>query len=137
MAEDARPVLAAADKVAIGLSLLCCAHCLFVPLALAFAPALVSFGLADEGFHLWLVFAVIPISVIALSWGCRTHRSLSVIATGLLGLAILCTPLLLGHEVVGEWGERLLTVAGALLIAFSHLKNFRLCQSHDERACVN
>jgi hypothetical protein len=35
---------------------------------------------------------------------------------------------LLGHEILGEVSERVSTVAGSVIIAFAHMKNFSLCR---------
>jgi predicted permease len=125
-----------ADKTAIGLSLLCALHCLAVPVAVALAPSLIALGLQDEAFHMWLILAVFPLSVVALALGCRAHRNTSVLAIGIVGLTVLCSPLLLGHDMLGEWGERILTLLGSMLIATSHFRNFQLCQSHRAHDCV-
>ena len=121
------------DKAAIGLSLLCAVHCLALPLAIALLPSLAAVGLADEAFHTWIVLAVIPLSTFALTLGCKKHRQMGVLYTGLLGLSFLCLTPLLGHELLGEAGEKILTLAGAGLIAASHINNFKLCQKG--RAC--
>ena len=124
---------AAADKAAIGLSLLCALHCLALPLLLALLPSLASLGLADEAFHTWIIFAVIPTSAVALTLGCKRHGQMAVLLLGMAGLTLLCLPLVLGHESVGEAGEKILTLSGAGLIALGHIRNFQLCQR--EKSC--
>jgi hypothetical protein len=117
------------DRVAIALSGLCVVHCLVGPLLLALAPAmLISFGVSDVVFHRLLLLVVVPSSAVALGLGCRRHRDRSVIGLGLLGLSALGLAALVGHEVLGEVGERLLTLGGAVVIATAHLRNFRLCR---------
>ena len=126
-----------ADKTAIGLSALCSLHCLALPVLAAFLPSILALGLDDESFHLWMVLGVIPISALALTLGCRAHRNFVVLAIGLAGLVVLCMPLVLGHELLGEWGERSLTLLGAALISIRHIRNFKLSQSHRDCECVN
>lgn len=121
-------VLATADKTAIFLSVLCSLHCLVTPVALVMMPSLVGLGLEDEAFHLWMVVAVVPLSLFALTMGCRKHGNPSVLLLGLIGLAVLCSPFIIGHETLGEWGERGLTLLGATIIALSHFRNFALCR---------
>ncbi|EEB78821.1 MAG: MerC domain-containing protein [Halioglobus sp.] len=125
----------AADKAAIGLSLLCAVHCLLLPLSIALLPSLAVYGLADEAFHTWIILAVIPLSAFALTMGCKKHRRTDVLYIGAFGLLLLCLTPLLGHELLGEAGEKILTLSGAALIATSHIKNFRLCRSEDACAC--
>ena len=116
-----------ADGVAIGLSTICILHCLLMPLLLVLFPtALMSF-FADESVHRLAVLFAVPISVFALTLGCGSHKRLWVLALGLVGLLLLLLPLLLPNEAT----EKLLTVAGATLIAGSHLVNMKICRSLD------
>ena len=114
-----------ADRAAIGLSMLCALHCLALPVMVALLPSLVALGLEDESFHIWLAVVVIPLSAFALTLGCAKHRRMGVLYTGLVGLVVLCVTPLLGHDYLGEYGERVLTLTGSLLIAVSHVRNFR------------
>ncbi len=118
------------DKAAIGLSLICAVHCLVVPVAAVLLPTLAAMGIGDERFHLWLLLAVLPISVLALTLGCRQHRSFAVMAYGLLGLFILTLTVLFGHDVLGESGEKIASLSGALIIALAHIKNHKMCKTH-------
>ncbi|MEM6583416.1 MAG: MerC domain-containing protein [Pseudomonadota bacterium] len=131
-AKNLRPI---ADKAAIGLSALCAVHCLAVPIIAVTLPSLAAMGLADESFHIWLVIFVIPFSAFALTLGCTKHRNMTVLFLGVLGMICLCLGPILGHDVLGENGERLLTLAGATLIAVSHIRNFTLCRDSDGREC--
>jgi hypothetical protein len=102
------------------------------PLAVVLAPALlVSLGVdgSDTLFHRLLLVVVVPSSALGLGLGCRHHRDRIVIGLGLMGLAAICLAAVAGHPVLGEEGERWLTVAGALTIATAHVRNFRLCRS--------
>jgi dUTPase len=126
--QSERNLTRSADRAAIGLSLLCVVHCMLVPVAIALIPTVTLFGLEDEWFHRVLLVVVLPLSVFALSSGLRRHNSKSVLAIGLVGLTLLIVAALAGHDLVGETGERLLTLLGSFLVAVSHLRNFRLCQ---------
>ncbi len=119
------------DKTAIGLSILCAIHCLFLPLIVTLAPASQSFALADESFHQFLIWGIIPISVFALAMGCRRHKSLHVSYFGAAGLGLLTLTVLLGHNVLGEFGEKFLTLIGGALVAYGHLCNCRNCQKEN------
>ena len=119
---------AIADKTAVSLSLVCTVHCLAVPFLVVSLPAIAAMNLDDEAFHLWMVVAVIPISLFALTLGCNKHKSFGVLSLGVLGLLVLVASGLLGHDLLGEAGEKLFTVIGASLIAAGHLLNHRLCQ---------
>jgi hypothetical protein len=116
------------DKVAIGLSTVCTVHCLLLPVILIMLPALSSSVFGDESFHQWLLIAVIPSSLIALTMGCRQHKNLSVMIFGLLGLAILIPTAFFGHDLLGEAGEKIASVLGAAFIALGHIRNSSLCK---------
>lgn len=59
------------DKFAIGLSLACAIHCIVLPVLLVMLPSLAALQLDDEAFHIWMVAAVLPSSIYALSMGCK------------------------------------------------------------------
>lgn len=118
------------DKSAMGLSFLCLAHCLVLPSAAILLPAVIAAPLEDELFHQILLIGVIPLCVIALFMGCRKHKSWKIFAWGITGLSILLFGGFFGHDLLGEAGERITTVVGSFFIIFSHLKNYKKCQSH-------
>jgi len=118
------------DKSAIGISILCVVHCLFLPLLiLVMAPVVGIEFLNSESFHLWLVFAVMPVSLLALYLGYVRHRNLSILFQTMLGLVLLILAVMLGHELVGEIGEVLLTVVGSSVIAYGHYRNYQLVRT--------
>ncbi len=119
------------DKAAIGLSLVCVIHCLLTPVAIAMIPALGATFLEDETFHYTVLFLVLPTSLFALTLGCRKHRSFDILIIGLFGLLVLFLVPILGEEATGELGEKILTVAGAAIIAYAHVRNFTLCRQRD------
>jgi hypothetical protein len=116
------------DSASIGLSAICAIHCLTLPIALAMIPSLALLSVGDESFHQWLIVIVLPTSLFALTMGCRRHRNWQVLAWGLAGLSLLSLTAALGHDLLGEQLERSLVLAGAILVATSHLKNFRRCR---------
>jgi hypothetical protein len=118
------------DGLAIAASGLCAAHCLLAPLVVMLTPVLHVFGLTDEAFHQLLLFVVLPTSVIGLTLGCRHHRDATVIVLGAVGASSLAFVAIAGHPVLGEAGERVATIAGSLLAASAHVRNFRLCRRH-------
>ncbi len=118
------------DKLAIGLSLACAIHCLIIPIALVMLPTLMLGIFADESFHRWMVIAVLPTSLVALTLGCRKHKSTQVFLLGLAGLAILLLTALIGHDLFGETGEKIATMIGAATISLAHYKNHNLCKAH-------
>ncbi len=123
------------DKMAISLSLLCALHCLAFPLLIVLLPSLAALPLNDEAFHIWMVLAVIPTSIYALTMGCKQHKRYHLLTLGCIGLACLVMAVALGEVLLGEAGEKILTAVGAGIIAYGHYKNYRLCQNQDKCAC--
>ena len=116
-----------ADKAAIGVSLLCALHCLALPMGTSLLPSLFGLSLQDESFHIWLVIVVIPLSAFALTLGCARHRRWGVLFSGFFGLWILCMSSL-GHGLLNQDSERMLTFTGSIFVAVSHVINFRFCR---------
>jgi hypothetical protein len=127
------------DKLAIGLSLGCAIHCLSLPVILALLPSLAALQLDNEAFHFWMLVAVLPTSVYALTMGCKQHKRYRLLIIGFIGLGLLVLALALGEERIGEAGEKMLTVIGAGFVAFGHWFNYRLChaQKHKDCTCSN
>ncbi|NUZ11520.1 MerC domain-containing protein [Pseudoalteromonas sp. McH1-7] len=120
------------DKIAIGLSILCIFHCLIFPLMFIALPVMASAAvLFDESFHQWLLLAILPISLPILTLGCMRHKSTKVFLVGVLGIALLLTPWLIGEDRVNEALEVFLTVIGSLTLVYSHFKNYSLRQFID------
>lgn len=127
------------DKIAIGLSFSCTLHCLLVPMLLFLFPSLTGSAFVGEQVHRTLLFVAVPISLLALTYGCKVHRKVLIGAVGGAGLLILSWTAFFGHEFfekhqLGEYGESLFTLVGTLLMIFSHLKNLHFCRQ-DKHCC--
>ena len=116
------------DKVAISLSFICTVHCLLLPVAFVLLPAMAANTFGDERFHQWMLLAVLPTSLIALTIGCRRHLKFSVMVVGLSGLATLTLVAFFGHDLFGAAGEKIASLLGASLIAIGHFRNHKLCK---------
>ena len=76
-------------------------------------------------------FFVLPTSTLSLGLGCRKHGHLEILLIGLFGLFLLFLIVILGEELLGETGEKISTVAGAVIIALAHIRNFKACQNNE------
>lgn len=135
------------DKAAVGLSIVCTLHCIALPLILIVLQGTswmpkgaeqvaccaehpvensTNFFLDGGSFHLMMLFLVIPISMFSLVSGFRSHRQRWVLFLGLLGVVTLTIATLLGVSHLGAMGEKVLSIGGALVLAFCHLWNLRL-----------
>lgn len=132
-----RTIQAVTDKLAIGLSMACALHCLAIPVLLILVPNLVALQLDNEAFHFWMVAAVVPSSLYALSLGCKQHKRYRLLLLGLIGLVLLVAAVALGEERITVVGEKLLTVIGASFVAMGHWFNYSLCRKadHDDASC--
>ena len=124
-------VLGWTDRLAVSASTLCALHCLGLPLMVGVFPAISGTVLGDEAFHVWLIWGVVPLSGFSLLLGCRRHKNAAVIYVGLAGVCALISSALLGHDILGEAGERWTTLSGAGLLALAHIRNFKLCRQSD------
>ena len=123
------------DKMAISLSLACAIHCLVLPVVIVLLPSIAAWNIADEAVHLWILAAVIPTSIYALTLGCRKHKRYRLFALGIVGLSFLIAAVTVVEHMMGETGEKVFTSIGSAIIAFGHYWNFRLCQQRDACEC--
>ena len=123
------------DKTAISLSALCLVHCLLVPSFLVFLSGYISLSYNNELIHYAILFIAIPVSIYALIAGVKNHSSYTYLYLGLLGILTLMLAVTLGVQIWGEAGEKILTTIGALLVAISHFKNYRLCREVECDSC--
>ena len=100
-------------------------------MALVLLPSLAALPLADESFHIFLLILVAPTSAFALTLGCRRHRQWKIMFCGIAGLLTLLLAVIAGHDILGEFLEKLLTMLGACLVAISHVLNFKECKTAD------
>ena len=118
------------DTAAVVLSGVCMLHCLALPVVLTVLPILNISLLEESIFHLLLLVFILPVSLIALSIGCRQHKDLVTLLLGVLGLSILTFTAIFGHGLFGITGERIVTSIGGLILALAHIKNYLCCRKH-------
>ena len=117
------------DAAAVVLSGVCLLHCLALPVALTVLP-IVNVTLLDEStFHLIMMAVILPISIIALTIGCRQHKDKLTLVLGSVGLGILTITAIFGHELLGLTGERIVTSIGGLILAAAHIQNYICCRN--------
>jgi MerC mercury resistance protein len=118
----------AADRIGVAASVVCLIHCLLLPLAVPLLPLLAGFAEA-ESVHQGLLVLLSVCAVLAFVPGYRTHRALSVLAYGGLGVALLVGGALAHDLAVLEGLDTPLTVIGGVVLIVTHLVNLRLCRS--------
>ena len=118
------------DMVGISLSLACAIHCAFMPIAMILFPILTSSLMADEIFHQLMLLVILPTSGLSFLCGCKRHKKMFVALFATTGFLLLVFAAFWGHDLLGETGEKMLTVAGGFLMACAHFQNYRLCRYH-------
>lgn len=114
------------DGVAVCLSMLCLVHCLALPVLIASLPLIAASMVANERFHLWMLLAIVPTSVLALGSGFRTHRLLAPLVLGGFGVSLIASAAV-GPDLMGmsRSMDTALTVVGGLMLAVAHGLNYR------------
>ncbi|HLF11655.1 MAG TPA: MerC domain-containing protein [Gammaproteobacteria bacterium] len=113
------------DRVAIALSTICIVHCLAMPLVVAVLPiAAISFG-GNAHFHSFMLWLVVPSSVVGFGLGFRVHRRASIVLLGGTALVVLATAALWGHAAWSALVEVTVSVAASVVLAAAHWRNFR------------
>ena len=118
------------DNIGVFVSSACAIHCLALPLVVTFLP-LVGLGfLAGEPAEYAIIGAVLLAagSVVA---GVRHHRRWRAFLTLVLAVGVIVTGFLAAE---GNF-EVVLHVAGAVLLATTHLVNRHLCRTCPESDC--
>ena len=112
----------------IGLSGLCAIHCLFFPVVVALLPL---FPVA-ETIHFWthpiLFLLIVPTVYYALRKSDVPVNVPVLLYSGLFAIALAW----ILHDLVGLWGESIITLAGSGLLITGHWFNFK---NHRVRNC--
>ena len=112
------------DKVAVAFSGLCLVHCLALPLLIVILPFSGQFS--DGHLHMKMLILVVPVSVVALALGFQRHRHPGVVIAGVAGMIIITVGSTIAHNYYGLFTDRLLTIVGSLVLAYTHYRNSRL-----------
>ena len=115
------------DKFAMSFSAICMVHCLFAPSLIILSYSSLALTLESELIHKAILLLTIPVSIFAISLGYKNHSNNSIIYTGIAGLTILISALLIG-ESIGENAELILTTIGSLMVIACHYRNYRICK---------
>jgi MerC mercury resistance protein len=109
------------DKLAIGLSGLCLAHCLATAVLLTLVASAGSVFLHPAFHEIGLTLAM-GLAALALGRGVMTHGYALPAWVGSLGLGVMAGALTLPHE---GGGEAMYSILGVLIVALGHDLNRR------------
>ncbi len=122
---------AIADWFGIAASSACALHCLLIPTLLITGTVLPASLLGGEGFHLAMIWIILPAAMVAFGVGCWRHKDLWVFILGLVGVSGMVLSVAVVHDIAGESGERITTLLSAAILIVAHYRNFRLCRTTD------
>lgn len=119
------------DRIGIGLSGFCAIHCLFFPVIVALMPL---FPVA-ETVHYWTHPVLFLLIVPTVYFAVRNDKlPVSIPIFLYSGLFVIALAWML-HEIVGSWGESLITMAGSGLLITGHWQNYRYHQKKHKSSC--
>ena len=119
------------DKLAMALSSACAIHCFLTPSFVLLTSGLISFSFDNEFVHNLILFVAVPISLYALISGYSNHKIFYLLPIGIVGLSALVLAVAMGETLLGELGEKSLTLIGSFLVVFAHFKNHQVCKELD------
>ena len=123
------------DKFALTISLACVIHCFLVPSFVILTSGFLFTSINNELIHNILLLIAVPVSLYALRLGYKNHNIVSYLYIGIAGLSMLVSAVLLGESFLGESGENIVTLMGAILVCYSHFKNHQACKNLDCSSC--
>jgi hypothetical protein len=112
------------DKIAIGLSIACAAHCLLMPTFVLALPLFFSGQLDNELFHRLMLWVIVPVSLYALASGYNNHKKIPIFYLGLAGILMLISAVTIEEIFLGE---ELITLLGSIIITLAHFLNWKNC----------
>ena len=78
-----------ADKVAVGLSLVCIVHCLAFPLLIILVPTMTILQMNNDALHFWMAATVIPAGLFMLFFGPRQHNRYRLLVTAAIMFTLI------------------------------------------------
>ena len=119
---DNMRLASAVDGPAIGVSLLCIAHCLLLPLAASTLPLAGPLAEAEWVHKLLVIVSILFMVTAGLSYKTYRHSPVFVLLA-LIGVSFLCAGAFV--EQLKE-AEQALTVIGAIGLSLAHLWRWRM-----------
>ncbi len=113
---------ALSDGIAVGLSVMCIVHCLFLPFVVGLMPLLGAVTHAPW-VHAVLLGLATPLSIWVLGGGYVRHKKIMPPIIGAVGLVLLALGMLHNEHLPSE---RAMSVVGALILAGAHGYNYFL-----------
>ncbi len=121
------------DRCGMVAAFICITHCALLPMVVFAAPALGAYAPDTEWLHMPLVLFAVALGIYAMMAGSNRHKQKGPAVLAAVGIILLLASL--AEEQLGELAEYLAS-AGALAMAWAHVKNLRAacecCSSAEE-----
>jgi hypothetical protein len=111
------------DRAAMGVSLVCMAHCLAVPLALTLVPSVIPALWDDQLVHVTALALALPLALFGIGSSLRRVRDPAVLTLATVGLVLMAAGIAL-HDAPPL--DVILTLLGAGTVGSAHLRNYLL-----------
>jgi hypothetical protein len=115
------------DQSAIAFSGLCMIHCLLTSVLFIIFPVLSATLVTVEDFHQFLLWFVLPVSLLGLLLGYFRCGDKVALLLGVIGLSQLIIAAIFGNEFFSELSEIVITSLGSLILIAAHIRNYQLC----------
>jgi hypothetical protein len=126
------------DRLGVGLSALCIAHCALTPVALALLPSLnlpffrpffrpFYWAFVREDFHVVIAFLIAGAALLAFLPGYRAHGNGRVFTWAVPGFGLIAFAAACGGSLFGPYGEAGLSIVGSALLIQGHRLNRAAC----------
>lgn len=113
------------DRAGICVSAVCLLQCLLLSLVIVLAPML-SLGIfGSDLFHFLLLAMILPLGAAAFWIGYRSHQSVAVLLTGLVGLGLVLAAAILEATVLSPLAASGVTSIGGVMLIVGHWLNLR------------
>jgi hypothetical protein len=125
------------ERLGMGLSVACAAHCLALPVLAGFTCCATGSGPAGGDGGGWALLEPVLLGSVALvGYGTlgaafRRHRRLAPLLLLSAGLVVMVG----GHQLTTGWAGGAAGVTGALLVVAGHLANRWLARTHAQVCC--
>lgn len=123
------------DRIGVGVSGLCAAHCAVTPIVVAVLPLWSALEEVNHWIHPVLAVLLIPVTLLALYTCLRTHRHPAVLALLGSGLTLILAAWLFGHDLQSHHLEAVLTSLGGALLIAGHVVNARQAHASRQHTC--
>lgn len=126
-----------ADRAGLLFSVICCLHCMAIPLLLIFAPSVASI-FENPLIHSLSILIIVPVGLYAFVKNLKVHSDKRPLIIGVLGMATILighfnSYIFGGHHVghhVHSIGavEIISSLVGGFALIGAHLLNIKLCR---------